>query len=1269
MKNVRFWLFLGLCVPCVAFGATGSDFQNATQLLSAARRGDTRTMQFLINSGADINYVDSTGLSLVCTAIMNNDKRAIQILQMYGADASDCDKQIKQYKQKTKVAAQGEEYDFFSGLSSSHIVVLSAIGVAAVVGGIALLTNAFDSKNNNDVSSSGGSHSPDGGGGGSSSVSADFTIPYGPAYLNSSGEVNKSFDIKTNLALYDSTDGIFKTDFDYLRTASGFVSAGLNPMLENYLLDMGGYYSFASGYKGQNIFRDKKTNAPLRAEKEDVDGQPVQGRPVRVALITGDGINPAGSADSAKGITYSDGTGLAASSYHVDKYMNNKATDVVDDTGVTVSYVLSEYPGYDFSGSGSVFNPLVDVNDSALAKIVAGWEADGVRSSAVGDLYGFVPNGQLAIYRTGNGKIWVNVSSLGDSVGTLTNNDTNASLSAGDVIKINDVEYSVKSALGETTEINPTLFFKVGEATKTYQLASTSKLFIATCPDSATDCTDLALYIGTDGYWYVYKLDGSSDIDFVYSVDSSNKIYVQKNSESFGYANFSAMAAAKSDVDVIANTNVIPNSRDNNYVTVDNFVKAAGNADLNTAYQAFITNYYGVVNKTEQGTKANNLFLSYTGTSPLIIMPAGDYLYIHKENTGTTETPVWQTTTYYDTLAATFENYAPMLYNDTLKHNFMTVVGVRHENGTAGAETITGYGDGTGSEYGRLRLSIWYDNFASEANSANLYSSRMCGLAGVGDSANGIDPWCFAASGPTAEMAAASAAGAVASVKSAFANMNSMSNDQIFTLLALTADGPYLKTDKSIDGKVTNFTTDTLVSYLKSMYEIPADLIPLGEDSLSSSEYLDIFKRVYGYGLINLRRAITPGFSVYYYNGTSGQIVASDGSNNQYWGNEARASSVLSFGGRKSITTSFYDIVESLDGSVSLPRVWKKTLSLNSVDNRHGLYMGDVLGDFNVDSTNKQSNQVGNFTVAMSMSQRAYNDNLNGLDEMRIAWTNDRFDLDAGYQRYLTDGESRFNGRSNGVLDLVADSVSATTMYKNGRFGFGGRAFVGAITDENLLDTDPVVSSQYEPGRLGLANGGSFDAKYMYDKFGLNVSFGVMRENNTVLGMVSDGIFAMNNADTKYIDTVATYKPFDNVKLSLRGTFATTRVDNQSEFISQLSDIKSNAFAFGTDIGGFSFTVALPLAVTNGSIGYGDADFEVVENNGKYEIMVNNPHIEYIDLSAQKRELRFSTSYKHALGEFTDAGVGLIYRVNPNNTDAFGNESVLMFKLHHRLGI
>ena len=83
--------------------AAGADFNMAAQLLSAARNGNTRLVQNLINSGADVNYVDSTGVSVVCTAVMNNDRQAVQILQMYGADASQCDRQIKKQKQKTLV--------------------------------------------------------------------------------------------------------------------------------------------------------------------------------------------------------------------------------------------------------------------------------------------------------------------------------------------------------------------------------------------------------------------------------------------------------------------------------------------------------------------------------------------------------------------------------------------------------------------------------------------------------------------------------------------------------------------------------------------------------------------------------------------------------------------------------------------------------------------------------------------------------------------------------------------------------------------------------------------------------------------------------------------------------------------------------------------------------------------------------------------------------------------------------------------------------------
>lgn len=1242
MKIARILLFFLMLVPCVSFGAGSSDFQNAAKLLSAARRGDIQTVQILINSGVDVNYVDATGLSLVCTAVMNNDRRAIQVLQMYGADASKCDRQIKQYKQKTRTASRGEEYGFFSGLSSSHVLALSAVGVAAVVGGLALLTDVFDSDNGNDNFSGGGSHGGSGGGSGGSVVKS-FTVPYGPAYLNSDGVVDTGFNIDNAMADWDTTSSsaLRVADFNYLRTSenNNFIADGLNSLLQNYLLVMHGYYSLASGYLGQNIFRDNNnSNVPVLA---GIDG--AQGRPVRVALITGNGINPQGAADSSNTITYAISTSQDSATPTVDKYLNN----TLDNGVVTESSV------FDLSGSGTVFNPFANVNDTALAKIVAGWE--GAQSSDVGDLYGFVPNGQLAIYRTGNGAVWQNAGLVQTDVGSFDDVDSSGGLSAGDVVTINSVSYTISNAVDEHIT-NPSI--TIGETT--YNVASNSKLFLGTC--NGCD-NNIAIYIGTDGYWYVNST-GGYDVDAVYAVDLTNNIYIKKTKNtSAAYTNFTAISDAVgrmynvsgdtsvTGVDVIANTNVILASRDIGYLTTKTFTKAAdlaGNSDLKDFYSEIITTNYG----TNQGGVANTMFNNYNSSKPMLIMPAGDYLF-------------WDAslaTGYYDTLDATFENYAPVLYGNNLNHDFMTVVAVSHKNGTSGASTIAGYGDGVGSSYGKIRLSLWMDG--DDPNTADIYASRKCGIAGTGVAASGVDPWCFAASGPTAEMATASMAGAYAAVKSAFSYM---SNDQLFTLLALTADGPYLAANAS-GTNLTVFTDETLAAYLKEMYELPFEY---NESSLTTSEYLNAFKDVFGYGLVNLQRAMTPGYSVYYYDGNVGNIVSANGSMNKFWGNVAtnssRASSVFALTGRGAIRTSFYDVLQSSDGTLSLPRVWNNTFSIDN-SYKHGFYMGDVLGDFVIDSENKTMQRVGNMEFSMNLSPRAYNDNLNGLDNLRVAFVSSDFDMGVEYQRYLVDGESRFNGRANGVLALVAGAVSSDFAYNFGDLSFGVRAFTGNITDESLLETDPIVSSQFEPGRLGFAGGGAFDMKYSADKFALDFSIGNMRETKTVLGAYSDGLLALNGADTRYFDAVVSYKPSDILKLSLRGTFADTRVNSIGGLISELSDIKSNAFAFGADVGGFGFTVAMPLAVVGGQMGYGYADFEVIENNGGYEVAMNNPHTEYIDLSAQKRELRFTTSYKRALNDSSIAGVEFMYRLNPNNTNMFGNESVLMFKLHRKVG-
>jgi hypothetical protein len=70
-----------------------------------------------------------------------------------------------------------------------------------------------------------------------------------------------------------------------------------------------------------------------------------------------------------------------------------------------------------------------------------------------------------------------------------------------------------------------------------------------------------------------------------------------------------------------------------------------------------------------------------------------------------------------------------------------------------------------------------------------------------------------------------------------------------------------------------------------------------------------------------------------------------------------------------------------------------------------------------------------------------------------------------------------------------------------------------------------------------------------------------------------------------------------------------------------------------------------------------------------FDLVVRDTHIENVSLRPDEREVRLAGTYRHSFGEFTDGAIRFIYRVNPNHTDKFGNESVFMMKMTHRLGI
>lgn len=1250
MKHIKIFLFALFFAPTTLFAA--SEFQMAAQLLSAAKNADIQQVQALVQNGANVNFVDNTGLSIVCTALMNNDVRAAQILQMYGADASRCDQQIKRFNQRTVKEDTG---GLFGGLSSAQSIALAAAGAAVVVGGVWLLTDVFDPGNGNGGGTPGkvcrpnascecangntGKCRTDGtcdcsGTGTNPGGTAKFTLPYGPAMPNAESE---SANYIANLNQFSPAVGILADNFNLMTNAA---TGGR----QNYLLMMHGYSPLARGYLGMRTLRNGSTYAPINLSNINLGADPVMGgRPINVALITTNGINA--TDDSSLGdnlllwTTMNNGTTPNGASNDMisSKYYNNTINRGSDDNSIHDDST-SEDPDFLFSfdrtGHGTAINnPYATEADNMLAKIVGG----SMSGYTGADFSGFMPNGQMTIFRSGNGVGMKSVTG-GENAGTYTDTDNDSKLSVTDTLNIT---LDSTALTLEVISVDGNLY-ELSDGTNTYNA-----------------------YTDTKGKFYI--ADASGTVSQVYSFETDNSMTLTGELGVIDYKNYSLLLGAgtlwrtgdnanngRSRPEIVANASVIAPLKGRDVETISDLLaniidKQSSNDKQNVFYQ-WINKYYDL--DTTEGSGMNktpsfdaSMFFQQLGVGagfyPLVLFSTGSF-----------ET---DSTWSGRTLEAGFENGAPILF-EHIEHLFASVVAVGLTgNGTGGTNGVTGY-----SPSGKIAISQWADNNGTPGDTSDdkYFKARTCGVSGLG--INGIDPWCFAAAGQTEEMAVASMAGAAGVLKSAFEYMD---NKQIFALLALTADGPWLAT--TTDG--ATMTSDQLKSHLQSMYQLPGEYQYRVE--FGGEDYFKVFKEVFGYGLINLERATKPNTKIYFYDATSEKIVSGNG--NAYWRAASntifRSSSALA---PRAVTISapFFDVLESSDGTLSLPRIWKNEFELGS-NGKRGLYMGDVLGELKTSDGNIVQNKIGNLSFSMKISEKPYNDSMGGLDDMQFGYDFGNLSMRAGYQRYNTDGESRFSGTASPIMSLASNTVGTDAQYKMGKWTFGARAYSGAITDESLLQNDPTISNQYEPGRLGMMQGVESNATYGNDKFAFTAGVGAAHETDTVLGAQTGGLLSLGQGDTTYIDAIAKYTPMSDVTFTARATFANTRADAAGQFILGVTDIDSNAFSIGADIGRFNFAISRPLAVTSGRMQYAHADYEVVERDGKYELDINNAHIANLDLSPQSRELRFSGSYHTPLGEFTDGAIGFIYRVNPNHTRDFGNESVFMMKIHHKLGI
>ncbi|MDR1360780.1 MAG: ankyrin repeat domain-containing protein, partial [Rickettsiales bacterium] len=705
--NLRRLLFIVHCSLFIAMPSAllaASDFQTAAQLLSAAKNADIGQVQALVNNGADVNFVDNTGLSIVCTALMNKDVRAAQILQMYGADASRCDQQIKKYNNKQPKTESG---GLFGGLSTAQSLALTAAGAAVVVGGVMLLGGGFGSGGGGAGASSGDRPNNNGNNNsGNGTATGTAALPYGPAMPNATSE---NTNYIANLNVYSpGTPGILADNF-YLMNNTG---------AQNYLLIMHGYSPLARGYSGMRTLRNTATYAPLSLSNINLGPDAVQGgRPVNVALITANGVNAISDSslgDKLTPWTTCNGTNCATVSAASNdmissKYYNNKinrGTDngsLSDDTTAEDSALLSML---DLSGSGTAINSTSATNDdNILAKIVGG-NLSGYTNA---DYVGFMPNGQMTIFRTGGGTGFKAVP---------------------------------------------------GGATAAFDSGTDTIGGVAVS------------YIGADGFYYVdTNADGAVDTAYLVAgavatvakqlgdIDYYN--YKALYNAGILWAAGDGVSGGRSRPDIVANASVVSGLHLRDAKTLSWITSSANKT---TDFFSWINEYYdrdttdGAVAGTDAfpATDAYNFFMGLgTNFSPLVIFSTGAF-----ETDSAWSGP---------TLEAGFENAAPLVFSNA-EHLFASVVAV-HINGTGTTCTGSGCSVSGYSPGGKIALSQWGTDTNGDSIADTFYKARSCGIAGRG--AGGIDPWCFAAAGMTDEMAVASFAGAAGAVKGAFSYMDS----------------------------------------------------------------------------------------------------------------------------------------------------------------------------------------------------------------------------------------------------------------------------------------------------------------------------------------------------------------------------------------------------------------------------------------------------------------------------------------------------------------
>ena len=187
------------------------------------------------------------------------------------------------------------------------------------------------------------------------------------------------------------------------------------------------------------------------------------------------------------------------------------------------------------------------------------------------------------------------------------------------------------------------------------------------------------------------------------------------------------------------------------------------------------------------------------------------------------------------------------------------------------------------------------------------------------------------------------------------------------------------------------------------------------------------------------------------------------------------------------------------------------------------------------------------------------------------------------------------------------------------------------------------------------------------ENVGLNLQFGQIKENGSLFGGASGGLFGVENTTTYAINLAGKIRATDKVSLVANYGVAKSSVESSANsLLNGFSTLRSDWYSIGLignnlfrkqDQIGFSFTQ--PLKIRSGNV-----DYSVPINRGLDRVI--NFDIQTVNLSdTNATEHVVDAYYRTMLTDHFEFGSYLSYRINPNHVSDQGNDVLMMATLKY----